>query len=87
MRIVFLLFLLLGASAPQAEETWTLYRNEPGAPGARIHVATFDAYLERRTARPISANRQNCWVAAELFRLRSGSVIRYWCEHGRHAPR
>lgn len=87
MRSFLLLLLLLGASAPQAEEVWTLYRNAPGAPQARVHVATFDAYLEHRTAQPIGANRQNCWLAAELFRLRSGSVIRYWCEHGRHAPR
>ena len=87
MRTFLLMFLLLGAGAIRAEETWTLYRNEPGAPWTRIHVATFDAYLEDRTAQPVSANRQNCWFAAELFRLRSGSLIRYWCEHGRHAPR
>lgn len=84
--LIILLLTAFCVSTIRAEETWTLYRNEPGAPWARIHVATFDAYLERPKAPPASYNRQNCWLAAEMFRFRSGSLIRYWCEYGRHLP-
>jgi hypothetical protein len=81
--VLFLLAAGLAASAVQAEETWTLYRSELGQPRARVHIATFDAYLEHPKPGSISYNHQNCRLAAEVLRLRWGSALRYWCEYGR----
>lgn len=85
--VLFLIAALLAASGLQAEETWTLYRSELGQPWVRLHVATFDAYLDRPTAGPAGYNQQNCRLAAEVLRLRTGSAVRYWCEHGRYHPK
>jgi hypothetical protein len=81
--VLFLLAAVLAAAAVQAEETWTLYRGELGQPQTRVHVATFDAYLEHPKPGRISYNQQNCRLAAEVLRLRCGSALRYWCEYGR----
>ena len=64
--------------ADTSQAVVTLYRSSPlGGDSARGHVATFDA---RDGA---NYNRENCKIAAQLFRSQPGVAVRYWCEPGR----
>ena len=69
----------LAGCAPQPDDskTYTLYRSSAAAE-MRIHVATFDATEAE------AYNRENCQLAASLFRAQPGVVVRYWCEKGRY---
>jgi hypothetical protein len=62
---------------------YTLYRtsaagSEKEGKAARIHVATFDSLDGAEY------NRENCWVAQELFQNQPGVKVQYWCEKGRY---
>lgn len=70
-------FLLLGFSACDQHDEYTLYRSSPLDPNARIHIATFDA----KDRNPY--NQENCRIARELFQQQPGVTVRYWCEKGR----
>lgn len=76
---LFVVALLL--SGCNEESAYTLYRNSPGSSlgeSARLHIATFDAYAGE------DYNRQNCLIAADLFKYQPGVTVRYWCEKGRY---
>jgi hypothetical protein len=70
----------LGGCQP-SDHVYTLYRSSAGSSAAnarlRVHVATFDA------ADGDEYNRENCWIAADLFARQPGVTVRYWCEKGR----
>ena len=66
------------ASCNYGGEIFTLYRSSPADPGMRIHVASFDA------AEKPGYNRENCELAARLFRSQEGVTVRWWCEKGRY---
>jgi len=55
---------------------YTLYRSSAANPGARLHVATFDA------AEGDEYNQGNCRIATDLFAKQPGVTVRYWCEKG-----
>ena len=55
---------------------FTLYRSSASAPGARIHVATFDANDS------MAYNRENAEAAAKLFQQQPGVTVRFWIEPG-----
>jgi hypothetical protein len=59
---------------------YTLYRGSAAAnsSASRIHIATFDANESEEY------NRENCFIAAELFMKQPGVLVRYWCEKGRY---
>lgn len=59
---------------------YTLYRNSPDMPAARIHVASFDA------AEAKNYNQRNCEIARDLFAHQPGVKVMYWCERGRFQP-
>ena len=60
--------------------TYTLYRNSVAATEARYHVASFDA------ADGEDYNRENCFIARDLFAAQPGVMVKYWCELGRYRP-
>ena len=73
-------FLTMPAHAQAAPEqhTFTLYRNSATDANMRVHVATFDAKDGE------AYNRENCDIAAGLFRQQLGVTVKYWCEKGRY---
>ena len=73
--VVVLLLLILGGC--DDNNTYTLYRNTPGFPDNRIHVATFDTTDG-------SSNRENCDRVGDLFAKQPDVTVRYWCEKGRY---
>lgn len=77
-RTVALVSVLAGC-APKADDSviYTLYRSSAAA-DMRIHVATFDATETE------GYNRENCQIAAALFKAQPGVVVQYWCEKGRY---
>jgi hypothetical protein len=62
------------------DNIYTLYRTSPVSGNSinRIHIATFDADEGGEY------NRENCFVAADLFMNQPSVVVRYWCEKGRY---
>lgn len=62
--------------APGDGSVYTLYRNSPLDANMRIHVASFD------TADGEAYNRENCEIAADLFKGQPGVVAKFWCEKG-----
>ena len=77
------------ACSPHAAgPTYTLYRNSPVDPTARLHWATFDAGGEGTGA----TNKANCAMAASLLDARHADLTgnaqpeRFWCEKGRFHP-
>jgi hypothetical protein len=74
-----------GCSPRAADSTYTLYRNSPVDPAARLHWATFDAE-DQGTG---TTNRANCEVAASMLNTRLVDLAgdaqpeRFWCEKGR----
>ncbi len=72
--------LLAGCSPLQADSVYTLYRDSLIQPGARIHVASFDA------AEGEEYNAENCEVARQLFQAQEGVQTQFWCEKGRYRP-
>jgi hypothetical protein len=57
--------------------TYTLYRNSPVIPDARLHVATFDS------GDGAQYNSENCQAARDLFQQQPGVQTTFWCEKGR----
>lgn len=78
---VVLLLALSGCRDPISSPTYTLYREglipERGRI-ERIHMATFDA------DQPGEYNRENCFIARDLFQAQPGVQVRYWCELGQY---
>lgn len=70
-------FWSCAAKAADENSVFTLYRNSVVGVDMRLHVATFDA------ADGEAYNRENCWIAAELFKSQPNVRVRYWCEKGR----
>jgi hypothetical protein len=72
-------------SQSSADPIYTLYRNSPVSPAARLHWATFDA-ADQGTG---TTNRANCQSAASLFNAKLAELAgdaqpeRFWCEKGR----
>jgi hypothetical protein len=60
-----------------AHRLHAIYRNSVVGAGMRLHVATFDAGDEA------AYNRENCQIAADLFKSQPNVGVRYWCEKGR----
>ena len=56
---------------------YTLYRSSAVEGIEKVHVATFDSGDGR------DYNRENCWLAADLFKGQPGVIVHYWCEEGR----
>ncbi len=77
-RAALLLVLALAGCDNAAGDVFTLYRSFAKYPGARYHVATFDA------AQPSVYNSDNCQAAARLFLAAPGNHDRFWCEKGRY---
>lgn len=71
---------LLLAGCDDRSGAFTLYRNSPADAGMRVHIATFDAKDGD------AYNRENCELAAKLFRSQPGVTVRFWCEKGRYRP-
>lgn len=67
------------ASVGAGESAYTLYRNSVADSAMRIHIATFDADQGDSSE---DYNRENCWIAANLFQSQPSVTIRYWCERG-----
>jgi hypothetical protein len=79
--VVFLLFGLLvgcGGGPLGSDAAFTLYRSSPIDPNMRIHVASFDSTDGE------AYNRENCELAAQLFKAQPGVTVRYFCEKGRY---
>lgn len=73
--IIFLLWLLLALYACYPTPTaWRLYRTSLVAGIERVHVATFDVSDGEEY------NRDNCRIAADMFRREAKVEIAYWCE-------
>ena len=68
------------AGCDQSASSYTLYRGSPVPPLDRIHVATFDASGSEEY------NKENCFIARDLFANQPGVTVRYWCEKGRYKP-
>ena len=73
---IFLL-VLTSCSDLLGDGAYTLYRNSVLDGAMRIHIATFDSKDGSEY------NRQNCDIAAALFREQPGVTVNYWCEPGR----
>lgn len=73
----FLCFIFL-CSCTDKDSIYTLYRNSPEFPEMRIHVASFDVDEKEEY------NRQNCFIARDLFAGQLGVEVKYWCEKGRY---
>lgn len=72
--------LVIGAATSYAsaiENTFTLYRSSVTDPTMRLHVATFDA------DESANYNRENCELAAGLFKNQDSVKVAFWCESGR----
>lgn len=67
--------ILVGGQAP--DTVYTLYREALTPQRERLHVATFDAIDGEQY------NRENCFIARDLFAGQPGVRSRYWCERGR----
>lgn len=89
MRQVVVLACLLALGAPlgacsNRAETWTLYRNGPADPNARIHFATIDSVQHVS----LTYNEENCAVTMELLNANVAQLnegehpVRFWCERG-----
>jgi hypothetical protein len=86
----WLAFLVIaaGCSMHSASPTYTLYRNSPVDPTARLHWATFDA-SDQGTG---MTNKANCEAAAALLNAKLSEAAgeaqpdRFWCEKGRFRP-
>ena len=73
--------------------TYTLYRNSPLDPAARIHWATFDAADKGDPGvDPLPYNQGNCEFAAQVLNENLRRIAaskgaqpnaRFWCEQGR----
>lgn len=59
--------------------TYSLYRGSV-AGNFRIHIATSDADQNEEY------NRENCQLAADLFKRQPGVTVKFWCEKGRYRP-
>lgn len=83
-----LLGLIVACSTRTASPTYTLYRNSPVDPNARIHWASFDA-RDQGTGK---SNEENCRAVAALLNTKLGELAgaaqpeRFWCEKGRFRP-
>lgn len=66
------------AACDDRTSAFTLYRNSPADAGMRVHIATFDAKDGD------AYNRENCELAAKLYRNQPGVTVRFWCEKGRY---
>ena len=80
--------LMTACSMHAASPTYTLYRNSPVDPAARIHWATFDA-KDQGTDK---TNEENCEAAAALLNAKLNELTgeaqpeHFWCEKGRFHP-
>ena len=77
-RLTRALFIGFFAASPAAasEDAFTLYRNSALDPKMRVHVASFDTHNGE------GYNKENCWLAADLFGRQVGVSVRFWCEKG-----
>lgn len=78
LTILSAIVLTTAIAACTDSEAFTLYRNSPVGADMRIHVASFNA------ADGEAYNRENCQVAASLFKTQSGVTVAYWCEKGQY---
>lgn len=78
--LLLLAIALSGCSAAgmNEDQIFTLYRGSPLDANMRIHVATFDATDGE------AYNRENCEIAAKVFKEQPGVTVRYFCEKGRY---
>jgi len=59
-------------------DIYTLYRSSTVIEEARIHVATFDVIDDQ-----FGYNKENCSLAAKLFKRQPDTEVSFWCESGR----
>lgn len=71
----------LGHHLPD-KDVVTLYRNATIAPGAKMHIATFDASDLTRNGTAFQNNWHNCVTSAKLRMAQPGVDALYWCEKG-----
>lgn len=71
----------LAIAQASEDETYTLYRSSVVDVHFRIHVATFDAEGEENME---AYNRENCFLASDLFQHQPDVKVRFWCEKGRY---
>lgn len=77
--IMFLVLLFVHSCDGSDDKIYTLYRSSVAIKGARFHVATFDADEERN-----DYNKENCFIAKDLFQVQIGVETTFWCEKGRY---
>jgi len=70
-------FCAFEARAEAGDGIFTLYRNSIVDAEMRLQIATFDA------ADGEAYNRENCFLAAALFKNQPAVRVQYWCEKGR----
>lgn len=72
--------LLVGCVESSDDNIYTLYRGSPISNEMRVHMATFDSNEGGRSI--LTYNRDNCEIAADLFKSQPGVTVGYWCEKG-----
>ena len=85
MKNIILIFFVLSIFGCKDESNvYTLYRNSPLDSNMRIHIATFDSSEEAYGGTSESYNKENCLLAASLFRAQPNVISKFWCEKGRY---
>jgi hypothetical protein len=79
-KLVLLAGALVLYGCDNSARTYTLYRSSLTSETLRIHVASFD------TADGEDYNRDNCFLARDLYAGQPGVIVKYWCELGRFRP-